>query len=193
MAGRTARGRRPTGAADRRACPCARRGSLHRRHRPSRHAPRGNPAEPARARAADAYRCRRRVGSPRSARRPSARRRRDPHRRAAVPRRPGRGRRRRDLRAGARRPRAPRCGVGRARAAARSRRGGCAGVIRRRRATRLEGRRRTWFRRGGRRRRSRVPDAERPAQRARDTPVDLRLGRRWDHRLHLDAVDLGSA
>ena len=101
------------------------------------------------------------------------------------------GARRRHSGAGARGARPDRRGVGRPGAAARSGRGGTARIAHRRGAPLRARRLRARPRRGGRRRRGRVPDADAQPQLAGDPPVRLRLARRRPRRLHLDAVHLG--
>ena len=116
---------------------------------------------------------------------------RGPHRRAGLPG-PGRrrGRRRHD-RAGARGARPDRRRVGRLEAAPRSRRGRASREARRRGEPLRARRRGQGARRGGRRRRGRVPHPDRPAQLVRDPPGRVRVARRRAARLHLDAVHLG--
>ena len=81
--------------------------------------------------------------------------------------------------------------VGSARAAARPRRGGAAGVVRLRRSEVRARRLRARARRGRRGRRGRVPNAGRAPQLDGDASSGLSLGGRRDHHLHLDAVHLG--
>ena len=118
------------------------------------------------------------------------RRRRSPERGGRVPG-SGRGRDRgRYAPAGASRTRAGRSRVGPAEAAPRSGRGGASRTVRWPAEPLRAGRPRPGPRRGGRRRRSGVPDAGRPPQLHGDPPVHLRMARRLTRCLHLDAEHL---
>ena len=188
-----ARGRRPAGAARRRARARARRGALHadlalpgmlhtavlRSARTPTRASRGSTSR--RALAAPGVRAAIGPGDIERAHATSPATRARPSRRSRPTRAP-----RRDAAVDADRRR-----VGGARAAARPRRGRRARLLLSESAPLRARRRRARARRGGRRRRGRVPHADRAPQLAGDAPGVCQLARRDAPRLHLDAVHLG--
>ena len=191
VAVRSARLRRPARAEGRRLRAGTRRGSLHRRRPPPGDAAHGDAPQPARAGTRAPARPLGRRGGARGARGARAGRRRSGSRtsrstraRRSPPWPPRRSRRRRpavalaDVEWEVLEPLLDPVEAARTRLA-------------RRRQHLLARRRPGGLRRGGQRRRGRVPDPDAQPQLSRDAPGGLRMARRRHRRLHLDPGDLG--